>query len=97
MTAKKRRAGAVEDAIDKGIRGVERIHRSISDLPFEVLHRLDVMDRTMKDVKRIHDTSVAAIYETARDVHHKVAELAEDLLDEVPEPAKETKAQRSAA
>ncbi len=83
--------GLVEDTVDKGTRAAHEIHRSISDLPFNVLHRLGVMDQTISEVKRIHDTSVDAIYETIRDVNHKVSKLADDLFEEeTARPKKET-------
>jgi hypothetical protein len=93
----KRRAGSIEAVVDRGARDVEEIHRSISDLPFNVMHRLGVMDETLKEVKRIHDTSVGAIYETIRDVNHKVAKLADDLVEEGRAPAAREREKHSAA
>jgi hypothetical protein len=93
----KRRAGAIEEVVDRGARDVEEIHRSISDLPFTVMRRLGVMEETLKEVKRIHDTSVGAIYETIRDVNHKVAKLADDLIEEGRAPAPKESEKHSAA
>ncbi len=75
-------AGLVEDTVDLGARAVHGIHRSISDLPFNVLHRLGVMDQTISEIKRVHDTSVDAIYETICDVNHRVSKMADDLFEE---------------
>ena len=97
-SAKAAKTGLLEDSVDKGARAVHEIHRSISDLPFNVLHRLGVMDQTISEVKRIHDTSVDAIYETIRDVNHKVSKLADDLLeDETARPKKEASTHTVAA
>lgn len=84
------RSGLVEDTVDRGAEAVHDIHRSISDLPFNVLQRLGVMDQTISEVKRIHDTSVDAIYETVRDVNQKVAKLADDLFEQEAPPKEET-------
>ena len=91
-------AGLVEDTVDQGARAVHGIHRSISDLPFNVLHRLGVMDQTISEIKRIHDTSVDAIYETICDVNHRVSKMTEDLLEEeAVRPKKEPAKQQASA
>lgn len=70
-------------AFDKGTRAVEDIHRTIADLPFEILERLGVLEKSGEEIKKIHDETVGAIYDTIREVGRKVADYADDVGDEV--------------
>ena len=79
------------NAFDKGTRTVEEIHRSISDLPFGILKRIGVLEKSGDELKKLHDETVGAIYDTIRDVGHKVAELADDVGEEVVRTDKGTR------
>ena len=70
----------VEDAVDKGATTVEEIHRAIADMPLTVLERLGLLEATTTEVRRVQETSIGAIYDLIRDVNHKVAKLATELL-----------------
>jgi hypothetical protein len=75
----------IEEAVDRGARSVEEIHRSIAGLPITVLERLGLFERTANEARRIQDVSIGAIYETIREVNHQVARLAGDLLTKAEE------------
>jgi hypothetical protein len=77
----------IEDAVDKGATTVEEIHRAIADMPLTVLERLGVFEATTSEVRRVQETSIGAIYDLIRDVNHKVAKLATELLPERTPPA----------
>lgn len=70
----------VEEVIDKGATTAEEINRAILDLPITVLERLGLED-TAEDVKKVQDNSIGAIYNLVREINHKVADLATDLLE----------------
>jgi hypothetical protein len=74
-------ARLVEDIIDKGANTAEEINRAILDLPVTVLENLGLGD-TAEHVKKVQDSTIGAIYTLIRDINHKVADLAEDLLDQ---------------
>ncbi len=76
-----RLARLVEDIIDKGANTAEEINRAILDLPVTMLESLGLGD-TAEHVKKVQDSSIGAIYKLIRDINHKVADLAEDLLDQ---------------
>lgn len=72
----------IEEVVDEGATTVEEIHRAIADMPLSVLEKLGLMERTATEVREIQDVTLGAIYDLIRDVNHKVADLARDLLEE---------------
>jgi hypothetical protein len=70
----------VEQAVDRGAKTAEEIHLEIANLPITVLENLGLEGETSKEIRRIQDASIGAVYEVIRKVNHKVAELAQDLL-----------------
>jgi len=74
-------ARLIEDIIDKGANTAEEINRAILALPVTMLESLGRGD-TAEHVKKIQDSSIGAIYALIRDINHKVADLAEDLLEQ---------------
>jgi uncharacterized protein YaaR (DUF327 family) len=71
----------IESVIDKGADTAEEINRAVLDLPVSVLDSLGLED-TASEVKRVQDSSIGAVYQLIRDINHKVADLASDLLAE---------------
>ena len=72
----------IEEAVDKGATTAEEIHRAVAELPVSVLEKLEFLDAARSEVKRIQDTSIGALYELIRDINHKIAKLAVDVLEE---------------
>ena len=81
MSDAKALSARIEEAVDQGATTVEEIHRAIADMPLGVLERLGLLERTAGEVRRIQDVSIGAVYGLVRDINHKVAELAGDLLE----------------
>jgi hypothetical protein len=75
-------AHLVREAVDDGANSVEEIHRAIAGMPLDVLERLDLFEKTVKDVRKVQDTSIGAIYDLIHRVNREVTELATELLDE---------------
>jgi hypothetical protein len=84
MTKRKTLAGMIEDAIDKGATTVEDIHKSIANLPLKVLEGSDVLRGPAKEVRRIQDHTIGAVYDLIRDINERVGKLASELLAEAP-------------
>src|SRR4029434_6186642 len=82
MTKRKTLAGLIEDAIDTGATTVEDIHKSIADLPLKVLEESDVLRGPAKEVRRVQDHTIGAIYDLIRGINERVATLASELLAE---------------
>jgi uncharacterized protein YbcC (UPF0753/DUF2309 family) len=76
----KQLADVVEDAVDNGAKTVEEIHKAVADLPLHMLERFDVLHQAVKDVRKVQDESIGAIYDLIRKVNHEVAKLADELL-----------------
>lgn len=91
----KRLADLVQEAVDDGANTVEEIHKSIADLPLEVLERVDVFKETVRDVRRVQDTSIGAIYDVIRRVNREVTGLARDIVKATSKAS--TRARRSSA
>ena len=64
-----------------GTNVLEEINRAILELPVTVLENLGLGD-TASHVKKVQDSTIGAIYTLIRDINHKVADLAEDLLEQ---------------
>jgi hypothetical protein len=71
----------IETAIHRGASSVEEIHRAIASLPLEVMENLGLLERTARDVKRIQEESIGAVYDRIRRINHEVGCLAADLLE----------------
>jgi hypothetical protein len=97
----RRLADLVEQAIDDGAKSVEEIHRSIAGMPLDVLERLDLFPKTTKEVRRVQDTSIGAIYELIHKVNRQVNQLAKDMLKRTAArkaaPRKATSTRRASA
>ena len=93
-------ADVVKREVDAGANTVEEIHLSIARMPLEVLAKLDIFEQATKEVRKLQDTSIGAIYDLIRKVNHEVAGLAKELLDgreSHAKPAKRPAAKRAAA
>ncbi len=71
----------VAETVDRGATTAEEIHRAIADLPLGTLERLGVLEEAGGEVRRIHDQTVGAIYDLVRDVNHKLAHFAAELVE----------------
>ena len=76
----------IQEAIDEGATTVEEIHKSIADLPLKILEDNELLPQTTKEVRRLQDHTIGAIYDVIRDVNEKVGKLASDLLEKASTP-----------
>jgi histone H3/H4 len=83
----------VQDAIDRGATTVEEIHKSIADLPLRILEESELLRGPAKEVQRVQDQTLGAIYRAIREVNEQVATYASNLL---PEAAKQRTARKEA-
>jgi hypothetical protein len=70
----------IEEAVDKGATTVEQIHKSIADLPLKLLEESERLGKPAKEVRRLQDRAIGALYDLVRDINRRVARLLSDLL-----------------
>lgn len=71
----------IQEAVDKGATSVEQIHRTIADLPLDVLEKRGLLGEQGTSARKLVDTSIGAVYETIRAVNREVGELASGLFE----------------
>ncbi len=92
MSEVKRIADLIQDAIDRGATTVEEIHRSVANLPLKVLEDIEFFKTPVKEVRKIQDRSIGALYDLIRKINREIARLATDMLKKRTAPAPARKA-----
>ena len=70
----------VEKTIDDGATTVEQVHSAIASMPFDILERIDALQKPVGRARDIHDDTVGNIYETIRLLNDRSGEIARRLL-----------------
>ncbi|HVL00159.1 MAG TPA: hypothetical protein VM553_10120 [Dongiaceae bacterium] len=73
----------IQTAIDNGARTVEDVHKSIADLPFEVLEKSGLLDDDTQQLRERSQQTIGAVYGKIREVNQKVGELASDMFEAI--------------
>ena len=73
-------ARLIEDIIEEGANSAEDIHRAVLDLPVTMLENLGLKS-TSKNMKKVQDSSIGAVYKLIHEINHEVASLATRLLE----------------
>ena len=73
-------ARLIEDIIEEGANSAEDIHRAVLELPVTMLENLGLKS-TSKNMKKVQDSSIGAVYKLIHEINHEVANLATRLLD----------------
>ena len=76
----------IQDSIDEGATTAEKIHKSIAELPLKVLQDTDLLRGPAKEVMRVQDRTIGAIYDVIRDVNEKLGRFASELLAQTSKP-----------
>ena len=102
MNAKPRDSGAMQlmarirKAVDRGADVAESIHRKAAKLPLTAFEGVEPLEGALKDVQRMQQRAIGAIYDLVRDINHELVRLAEESFAEV-EQQKKRRAPRKAA
>jgi len=67
----------VREMVDSGADTAEEIHRAIAALPLDVLERIDALEGTVGDVRKVQDRAIGAVYGLVHDVNRDVTKLAD--------------------
>lgn len=80
MTTAKQLAESVHDTINESTSTIEDIHRSIAELPFDVLASFEPIKDTVEEVRDIQARSIERIYGLVRTVNDRVGTFTAELL-----------------
>lgn len=95
MAKPRRLTDLIQEAIDEGATTVEEIHKSIADLPLRILEEIKFLRKPIKEVRRVQDRSIGAVYDLLREINEQIGKLAADMLKRRRTPA-ETRRKPSA-
>jgi len=70
----------VQDMIDQGITSVEQVHRTIADLPFDMLEKIEPLAPAVRASKTLRGNSVSSVYEIIRRINKEVGKQTETWL-----------------
>jgi hypothetical protein len=70
----------VEKTIEDGATTVEQVHLSIASMPFDMLEKIDALQKPVGKARQIHDETVGNIYETIRLLNERAGDIARRLL-----------------
>jgi hypothetical protein len=70
----------IREAVDRGADTAERVHKRVARLPLAPFEGVEPFEDVVRDLHRVSDRSIGAIYDLVRDVNHEVVRLAEDWL-----------------
>jgi hypothetical protein len=68
-------AGSIHDAIDDVTTTVEEIHRSIAEVPLDLLAGFTPFTETIAEVRTVQAQSIGAVYDLIREVNDRVRRL----------------------
>ena len=70
----------IQETIDRTATSIEEIHKSIAEIPLDLMRSGGVLEQTADDVSDLQERSLAAVYDVVRDANRRVMGLASDLL-----------------
>jgi hypothetical protein len=76
MTRVEQIATAIHDVVDDVTTSVEKIHRSIGDLPLSLLGSLEPLEGPVQRVREARARALGAIYGLIRRVNDRVVQMA---------------------
>jgi hypothetical protein len=73
--------GRIQQTVDETATAIEGIHKSIAELPLDVLGRIGALTRSADDIRDLQDRSITAVYDVVRDVNQRVMGVVSDVLE----------------
>ena len=70
----------VQETIDRTTTSIEEIHKSIAEIPLDVMRHSGFFEQTAEGVRDLQERSIGAVYDVVRDVNRRVVGVASDLL-----------------
>ncbi len=70
----------IQDTVDRTATNIEGVHRSIAEIPLDVMRSTGLFVQTAEDVGDLQARSIGTAYDIVRDVNRRVFGLASDIL-----------------
>ncbi len=70
----------VQEAIDNGATTVEQIHKSLANMPFEVLEKINLSGATVDKLGNFQKETIGTVYDFIRSVNSRAGDIANELL-----------------
>ena len=70
----------IHDLVDRSATRIEQLHKSIAEIPLDVMRRSELFEETADDLIDLQERSIGTVYGAVREVNRRVAELTSDLL-----------------
>ena len=71
----------IEETVDKSATAIEEIHKSFADLPLKLLEESELLRKPAREVRRLQDRTIGAIYDAVRNTNRRVAKLVSAVID----------------
>ena len=68
------------EVVDRTVTSVEEIHRSIAEIPLDLMRQSGFFEQTAEDMSDLHERSIGVVYDLVRDINRQVTSLVSDLL-----------------
>ena len=81
MSEVKRLPERVQDALENGANTAEDIHRQVMGLPLDVAERIHLFEGPVKEVRRVQNEAIGAIYDLVRSINRRVGKFTTELLE----------------
>lgn len=82
MTKERQSLGEfIEETVDQTTTAVEEIHKTVANLPLKLMEESELLRQPAREVRRLQERAIAAIYQAVRDLNRRVARLVADVID----------------
>jgi|SRR5690554_758650 len=71
----------VQETVDRGVSGVEAIHKTIADIPFDALDRSGKLNEQGQSIRELQRSTIETVYASIRKVTHEVGDLASSMIE----------------
>ena len=85
MDEARRLTDLVQATVESGANTAEEVHRSVANLPLDIAERIHLIEGPVKELRRVQNESIGAIYDLVRAVNQRLGKFAAELLEKTKE------------
>lgn len=83
MAKKQSMVELVQEIVERGATAAEDIHKSIADLPLKIIEDNGILREPVKEVRRVQDRAIGAVYDLVRRINRRVSAFASEVVAKV--------------